>query len=152
MTTHSIYNTEDYQHILERIGALTPDTQPRWGKMSVGQMLSHCNAIQEVMNGAKGLKGTPFIARLFKGMIRNAVVNDKPFKQGLQTHPQYRQTSPKDFETEKSRLLSSLKTFVEMNEADAATLEHPLFGRMTREERGWSTYKHLDHHLQQFGV
>ncbi len=152
MTKPSLYSPEVYQQTLGRIDGLTKDSQPVWGKMNVGQMLAHCAEIQEVINGTKKLEGTPFIAKLFKGMIRSAVVGEKPFKHGLQTHPQYRQTSERDFQTEKERLASALKTFVEMDEAKAASLEHPLFGKMTREERGWSSYKHLDHHLQQFGV
>ncbi|MCB0711466.1 MAG: DinB family protein [Ignavibacteriae bacterium] len=152
MTKKSLYSPEVYQEMLGRIEQLTKERQPQWGKMSVGQMLAHCNETQEVVNGTKTLERTPFIAKLFKGMIRNAVLNDKPYKQGLQTHPQYKQTSERDFEVERGRLLESLKTFVEMDEAKAAQIVHPLFGTMTREERGWSMYKHLDHHLQQFGV
>ncbi|MGE3801428.1 MAG: DinB family protein [Candidatus Kapaibacterium sp.] len=152
MTKKSLYSPEVYQEVLSRIEQLTKEAQPQWGKMSVGQMLAHCSAAQEVTNGTKKLEGTPFIVKLFKGMIRNIVVNDKPYKQSLQTHPQYKQTSERDFEAERERLLESLKTFVEMDESKAAQMEHPILGRMTREERGWSMYKHLNHHLQQFGV
>ena len=31
-------------------------------------------------------------------------------------------------------------------------LQHKIMGRLTAEEVGWVTYKHLDHHLRQFGV
>ncbi|MEZ4782542.1 MAG: hypothetical protein R3F28_00565 [Candidatus Kapaibacterium sp.] len=127
MTKKSLYSPEVYQEMLGRIEQLTKERQPQWGKMSVGQMLAHCNETQEVVNGTKTLERTPFIAKLFKGMIRNAVLNDKPYKQGLQTHPQYKQTSERDFEVERGRLLESLKTFVEMDEAKAAQIVHPLW-------------------------
>jgi hypothetical protein len=29
--------------LIDRINKLTPDTQPRWGKMTSAQMLAHCN-------------------------------------------------------------------------------------------------------------
>ncbi len=77
---------------LERIDGLSPDTQPQWGVMSAGQMLSHCAEIQEVSNG-KALEGTPFIVRLLGGFIRKMVVNDKPYPRSTKTHPQYLQTT-----------------------------------------------------------
>jgi len=120
--------------------------------MSVGQMLAHCAEAQEVANGTKKLEGAPFVAKLFKGFIRKTVVNEKPYPKGTKTHPQYLQSTERDFQREKEYLLSALKMFVKMDEAKVARVEHLLFGRMTREERGWGMYKHLDHHLKQFGV
>jgi len=153
MPNKSLYNTEDYQEIVNRINSLTPETQPEWGSMSVAQMMAHCAEAQEVSNGSRELTGTPLLVRLFfKGMIRKAVMGEKPFKRHLQTHPQYKQTSEKDFANEKGRLLTSITDFVEMDEAKAADINHPIFGTTEREERGWGMYKHLDHHLSQFGV
>ena len=152
MERKSLYSPEAYQEVQDRINGLTKESQPRWGKMSVAQMLAHCAEVQDAFNGTKELEKPPLIARLFKGAIRKAVVGDKPYKQGLPTAPQYLQTEQRDFDQEKHHLLSSLEKFVGMSEAEAARLEHPLFGRMNREERGWSMYKHLDHHLTQFGA
>ena len=152
MEHRSVYDPDVHAEMEGRIGNLTPDSAPVWGTMSVGQMLSHCAEVQEVFNGEKTLQKTPLFAKLIKGVIRKGVLGDRPYSRGLQTHPQYRQTEPKEFEREKERLLEGLARFVEMDEARAARIEHPLFGRMTREERGWGIYKHLDHHLRQFGV
>lgn len=145
----SLYSPGTYQESLDRIEKLTADSQPQWGKMSVAQMLSHCAEIQEVTNG-KELKNIPFVARLFKGMIRKMVVGDKPFPKSSRTHPQYVETSDRDFEAEKRRLLGALEVFVNREEREMPP--HPLFGKMSTEEKGWAMYKHLDHHLSQFGV
>ena len=148
-TRHSLYNPEDYQAFLSRIDQLSADSRPQWGSMTAAQMLSHCAEILEVSNG-KELKNTPFIAKLFKGMIRKMVVGEKPYKKNTQTHPQYRQAEARDFETEKARLLTALDAFVEAENSPGRP--HPLFGTMTHDEKGWSAYKHLNHHLTQFGV
>ena len=116
--------------------------------MSAAQMLAHCAEIIEVANG-KPLENTPLMARLFKGMIRKMVVGDEPYPKNTRTHPQYKQTAERDFETEKTRILGALSQF---KEGEGVPREHPLFGAMRVEERGWSMYKHLDHHLTQFGV
>ncbi len=144
----SLYSHDVYQRCLARIGKLTSQTQPQWGSMSAAQMLAHCAEIQEVTNG-KALQNTPFMVKLFKGMIRNMVVNEKPYPKNTRTHPQYKQTVEQDFETEKGRLLGALAKFIE---EEGTPGRHPLFGAMSVEEKGWSMYKHLDHHLSQFGV
>jgi len=150
LVKRSLYATEVYQECLARIEKLTPDTVPQWGSMTAAQMLSHCAEIQEVSNG-KELKNTPFVAKLFKGMIRNMVVNDKPYPRNTKTHPQYQQLSERNFESEKRRLLGALEVFASPHGVPGGS-RHPLFGKMTAEEKGWSMYKHLDHHLSQFGV
>ena len=148
-TSRSLYNPEDYQAFLSRIDQLSADGVAQWGTMHVAQMLSHCAEIQEVSNG-KELTGTPFIARLFKGMIRKMVVGDKPYPKNSKTHPQYIQTEERDFETEKARLLTALAVFLEAENSPGRP--HPLFGTMTHDEKGWSSWKHINHHLAQFGV
>lgn len=144
----SLNSPEVFQACVERIHALQADTQPKWGKMSAAQMLAHCAEIAEVSEG-KPLHDTPFMVRLLRGMIRRMVVGDKPYPRNSRTHPQYVQTEQRDFAAEKQRLLDAMEAFRQKGPTSGS---HPLFGTMTAEERGWAAYKHLDHHLQQFGV
>ena len=58
-------------------------------------------------------------------------------------------TDPKDFEKEKQILLEMIMNFKEENIVDTP---HPFFGKLTKEQWSKGTWKHLDHHLQQFGV
>ena len=146
----SLHSSDVYHDCLDRIERLTPGSKPQWGRMSVAQMLAHCAEIQEVSNG-KPLENTPVIAKLFKAAIRKMVVGDKPFPKNTRTHPLYKQASDRDFVTEKQRLLNALERFVRDASGQQESL-HPLFGKMTPAESGWSMYKHLDHHLSQFGV
>jgi len=116
--------------------------------MNAAQMFSHCAEIQEVANG-KDLKGTSLFIRIFARMVRKLVLSDKPFSRNVGTHPQYIQASERNFELEKLRLLAAVDSF---GDAGPRPLKHPLFGHMSADECGWSCYKHLDHHLTQFGV
>ena len=141
-----------YEKCLGRIDRLRPDSPPVWGSMDAAQMLSHCAEVQEVSNGSKELRDTPLFVRLFKGVIRTMVLSDKPYPKSTRTHPQYIQRSEKDFEVEKQRLVASLEAFRKMDPAAAERGVHPLFGKLTLEEKGFLTYKHLDHHLTQLGV
>ena len=150
MTQKSLLDTASYEACVNRIERLNSDAQPEWGSMTAGQMLAHCAEIQEVNNG-KNLKNTPFIAKLFKGMIRKMVLDSSEYPKNSKTHPQYVQYGEKDFDQEKSRLLIAIKTFHEMDTTQLAQ-KHPFFGTMSPEEKGWAMYKHLDHHLNQFNV
>ena len=152
MTRKSLYSPETYQEVLNRIDQLSADTRPEWGKMNAAQMMAHCTAVQKVINGEEELKGTPFIAKLFKGMIRKVVVGDKPFSRGIRTHPQYLPASDSEFEAEKKELKLALERFIKMDQENRTLPDHPLFGTLSKDESGWSVYKHLDHHLTQFRV
>ena len=148
MEKRSLYHQQVFEETLKRIDSLTPETKPQWGKMDAAQMLAHCAETIDVANG-KPLVGTPFIVRLFKGYIKKMVVGPKPYPKNLKTHPQYLQTTPKDFEQEKQHIVNALN---KLKETEGEKIKHGMFGVLTPEDKGWAMYKHLDHHLQQFGV
>lgn len=144
----SLYEPDVIREVRERIESLTPDATARWGKMTVGQMLAHVTEAQDVMNGA-ALEDTPWLIRLFGPLIRRAVLSPKPYAHSIRTHPQYVITHEAEFTDEKQRLLESLERFA-ATEGD--TYVHDIFGPMDPAERGWASYKHVDHHLRQFGA
>ena len=143
----SILDLDDYKALEERIFKLTPDSKAKWGKMTVDQMLAHAAEVQEVKNG-KPLENTPLIARLLKRKIRKMVMSEAPYEKSVHTHPQYIVSDSQDFKEQKYRLLGAMKFMNERN----PQRKHPLFGTMTDEEKGWACYKHINHHLDQFGV
>ena len=148
MERKNLLDLEVYEATVERIQKLTHTSAAVWGKMDVAQMMAHCAETIDVANG-KPLKGTPWYVKLFSGYIKKMVLNDKPYPRDLKTHPQYLMTEPEDFDRQKQRLLNSLKAMIALGRVNS---EHSLFGTMTPEEKGWGMYKHLDHHLTQFGV
>jgi hypothetical protein len=148
MERRSLLDPETLRSIEERIETLKPDTQPLWGRMSPAQMLAHCAEVEEVWLGKK-LEGTPLLIRLVGPLLKGMLLSDRPYRKNSPTHPQYRINDPRDFDTEKARLLASVR---KLSEAGQEGFRHPIFGRMTAEEKGWATYRHLNHHLSQFGV
>ncbi|NND73321.1 MAG: DUF1569 domain-containing protein [Rhodothermales bacterium] len=153
MTEHleNFTDATQFESIIQRVSKIQPDSVAGWGTMSAAQMFAHCAEVQEVLNG-KMLRDTPFFVKLMGPLIKKMVLNSKPYPRRSRTHPQYLQTSEKDFGAEKDRLLESLAHFQEMSATEHAAKVHSLFGNMSMEEKGRAGYKHLDHHLQQFGV
>lgn len=147
----SFFEQESYVELQERIEQLDPSTQPVWGKMDVGQMMHHCQKPLELALGRNTIKKPGFLMRMMVPLFKPGLYNDKLWKKGLQTAPEYVVSDPKDFEAEKNALLSVAKDF--HAEKDRTSWpEHPMFGNLTHEQWGKMQYKHLDHHLRQFGV
>jgi hypothetical protein len=145
----SIFDKATYDEVIGRIDALKATTQPVWGKMNVGQMLAHCN---EPLQNQLGKKQSPrsgnFLIRFF---FKKLLYNDKPYGKGLPTAPSFVIKAVKDFEKEKTLLTSYVKEAHQKGVASEWP-EHPAFGKFTPEQNGQMVYKHVDHHLQQFGV
>jgi len=147
----SIFDEEAYAGVLDRLEKLTPDTQGRWGKMDVAQMLAHCQNPLEVALGRQALKRPNAVMRVLLKRFKASMYNDKPWKHGMATAPQYRIEPARDFKQEKSKLLELIKAF--HNKKNSTSWKpHPAFGAFTHEQWGQMQYKHLDHHLAQFGV
>lgn len=137
--------------IIERINKLRADSVPLWGKMNVSQMLAHCRRAIEVPLGEHRLKRN-ILMKLFGGLVKKTVLSDKPYKRGLPTDASFVIKDTPDFEPEKQRLIQAIRKFASTDPADLDRRRHPYFGRMTAREWDKSQGKHLDHHLQQFGV
>jgi hypothetical protein len=120
--------------------------------MSVDQMLAHCNVTYEFVYENKHPKPKGLKKWLIKTFAKNIVVSEKPYKKNSRTSPEFLMTDQKNFEAEKSRLIAYLKKTQELGEEHFDNKESHSFGPLTKTEWSNMFYKHLDHHLSQFGV
>ncbi|MDB5103799.1 MAG: hypothetical protein JWP91_1488 [Fibrobacteres bacterium] len=148
----SIWEESEVAAIESRMGKLTPAAKPQWGKMSVGQMLAHCNVSYEMVYEDKHPKPNPLLKVILKLLVKPAVVNEKPYKHNSATGPQFIVKETKDFEAEKGRLLAYVRKTRDLGEAHFHGKASHSFGPLTGKEWNNMFYKHLDHHLRQFGV
>ena len=152
MALPNIFTRSVTDGVIERINKLQADTQPKWGKMSVSQMLAHCCVTYEMMYEDKHPKPGAFARFLLKAFVKNTVVSETPYKHNSRTAPAFLITDPKVFETEKARLIAYLNKTEQMGIAQFDNKESHSFGPLTKLEWNNMLYKHLDHHLSQFGV
>lgn len=149
MEVKNLFDPAVRQEIIERINKLTPGTKQLWGKMNVSQMLAHIQMPIRIAYGIHQPKGS-FLLRLIGPLFKSKLWDEKPYKQGLPTDPTFVMTgSEKEFEKEKSAVLELLNNFTNENVIGE---HHPVFGKLTKENWSKATWKHLDHHLKQFGV
>lgn len=148
----NIFSLEVCNELINRIEKLTPETQAAWGKMSVDQMLAHCNVTYEMAFENKHPKAKGFLKFILKIFIKPMVINEKPYKKNGKTAPAFVISNHKNFELEKNRLISYIKQAQELGETYFDGKESNSFGVLNSKEWNNMFYKHLNHHLSQFGV
>ncbi|TNJ67755.1 DUF1569 domain-containing protein [Paenibacillus hemerocallicola] len=147
----NIYNPIHTREILSRIDKLSPDSQPQWGQMDVAQMLAHCSSFQDIALGNSfPIRG--WLGILIGTFVKPLFYNDKPLTRNMSTIPTTLIADEREFEKEREILKQSIIAFQNNGPERCTTHPHPFFGKLTSEQWGKGIYKHLDHHLKQFGV
>ena len=146
------FNQNDIAEFISRIEKLSSTSKPNWGKMDVGKMLAHCNVTYEKIYDDIHPKANVFKKLLLKIFVKNAVVNEKPYRKNGQTAPEFIIKNSRDFETEKKRLIEYIYKTQQLGENYFDGKESHSFGILTKQEWNNMLSKHLDHHLTQFGV
>lgn len=147
----SLLDPAEAAAMLRRIHALRPDSRALWGKMGVAQALAHCQASLRVASGEIKLR-RGLIGFLFGGLAKKKLNGNEPFKRGLPTCKPFLVRDARDFAIEKANLIALLQRFQNGGADGITRAPHPFFGKMSTAE--WETlqWKHLDHHLRQFGA
>ncbi|MBX7173757.1 MAG: DUF1569 domain-containing protein [Pyrinomonadaceae bacterium] len=153
MSFPNIFTKEISDGIINRINNLTPDSQRQWGKMDVAQMFAHCCVTYEsIYEPGKHPKPNFLMGLVLKWFVKGVVTGDKPLKKNSPTAPQFIMKSDKDFAAEKARLIAFIEKTQQLGENEFDGKESHSFGVLNKTEWSNMMYKHLDHHLQQFGA
>ena len=147
----NIFDSSDSESLLERIERLTAESKPEWGKMTVSQMMWHCQRPMEVATQKLKLKRGLF-GILFGRIAKKGFLKKRGFDKNLPTVPEFKPDLKPEFENEKRSLTEMVRQFGQAGPKVLATNKHPFFGEMSDDEWGQLLYLHTDHHLRQFGV
>lgn len=147
---HSLFEPTTAGEIISRIEKLQPDSTAQWGKMNVAQMLAHCCGPLQFYFEDKRAKRS-LMGLLFGKMVFRQLISERPWKRSLPTAKEFKITGSRIFEEEKHRLLVHVNRFSTEGYTITSFI-HPFFGKLSSQEYALFNYKHLDHHLQQFGV
>ena len=148
----SLFDAATRDRILARIESLRPDAPRGWGKMDVAQTMAHCALGLEAATGDAELP-TNFMAKLIGPLFKGWMVGPKPFSKNSPTHPKLvLNATPCDFDRERERLVAIVRRFHDLGPDAAARYRHAFAQKLTGDEWGRLQFKHLDHHLRQFGA
>lgn len=148
-----LFSEKGLTESVTRIEKLTPDTKPQWGKMSVEEMLAHCNVAYEMAFGKGDYKKPGGFAKLMlKLFVKKAVVGTKPYPKNGRTSPDFIIKDERRFDVEKNRLISYMYKVNKLGTDHFNNKESHSFGKLSTDEWNNLFSKHLDHHLTQFNV
>jgi len=148
----NLFEATTAKEVKERIGRLGPNSQRLWGKMTAAQAMAHC---AKTMEWAVGDSYEPrmFIGRIVGPLIRSQVLRDEnPKGRNAPTARSLVVTDERDLRRECTRLSALVDRFFEGGPRGCTKHPHTFFGKLTPEEWARLMYKHLDHHLRQFGA
>ena len=141
----TLLQPSDHEAIMQRLNALDGSEVRQWGTMTESQMLEHCRRQIEMAIGRIPTK--PLYPRPIQWLTKITFGYYIPWPKNLITAPEMVATSQNRFDVELEKLLGVISEFIEVEELHP----HPIFGDLTKEDWGLIIYKHLDHHLNQFG-
>lgn len=148
----NLFDAERAAEIKGRLAHLRPDSERRWGTMSATQMVAHCVIGSQMATGEHNPPRV-FIGRVLGRLIKPlALRDDAPMKKNSPTVPSLVVKGDPDFEQERARLQEIIDRFATSGPRGCTTHPHPFFGLLTPDEWAVLMYKHLDHHLRQFGA
>jgi len=148
----NLWQRETVEELKDRLGRLGPDSVRLWGKMTPAQAMAHCAMGMEL---ALGDRKPP---RMFLGRVIGSVIKpmafkeSEPMRRNSPTIPGFAVTDNRDFERERGNLCALIDRFASAGPAACTSHPHSFFGKLTPDEWSMWMYKHIDHHLQQFGA
>lgn len=147
----TIFDKSTYEELLERVGKLTPNSKLQWGKMSSGQMMEHSARALEMATGKNPMQQA-FLGKAIGWIFKSGFLGEEPFPKNSPTGPTLIIKDEPDFEPTKAKLKDLVTEFHVLGESGTDGNIHGFFGRLSGKEWGETQYKHLDHHLRQFGL
>jgi len=148
----NLFEATTVKEVKERIGRIDPNSQRQWGKMTAAQAMAHCS---KTMEWAVGDSHEPrmFIGRIIGPLVKSTVLGgEKPMGRNSPTAKSLVVGDERDLGKECSRLSALVERFFGNGPRGCTKHPHAFFGQLTPEEWARLMYKHLDHHLRQFGV
>jgi hypothetical protein len=148
----NLFDATLVDEVKTRLDRLQPDSKAQWGKMNAAQAVAHCTAGLELALGDR-LPPRILLGRILGPLVKpKAFREDEPMRRNSPTVQGLVVNDERDLPAERERLSKMIDRFA-AGGPDACTMHpHSFFGRLTPEEWSMWMYKHLDHHLQQFGV
>jgi hypothetical protein len=146
---HTIWNAADRQDLLDRFDRLSPEVRPRWGSLDAPRMVTHVTDAVRASLGELAL--APKVSPLKYWPINVLVMFYLPWPKSAPTAPELLTRTPENWRGELDTLRGCVDRFVARGSGGSWT-PHVAFGPLSGEQWGRLTYRHMHHHLTQFGV
>jgi hypothetical protein len=148
----NLFDAARVDELKERVARLSPQSPRQWGTMNAAQAAAHCAMAFELASGERK-PPRALIGRLIGRLIKPlALGDDKPMRRNSPTVKGLVIVDECELTKERERLCAAIDRFAAAGPSGCTTHPHSFFGRLTPDEWAVLMYKHVDHHLRQFGV
>jgi hypothetical protein len=149
----NLFEDATAQEVKKRIRQLRPDSERQWGTMGVAQTVTHCAVGLEIVTGERVPSKIALPFRILGKIIKPmALGNDAPMRRNSPTSKEFLVEGGRDLRAEQERLCVLIDRFGAGGPEGCTRHPHSFFGKLTPGEWSELMYKHLDHHLRQFGA
>jgi hypothetical protein len=145
----SLWDPASRNELIERLGRMSPDKAPLWGKMNASQMLAHIGSSIRMARGEIPVASKKLPIRFTP--IKQLIIYWLPFPKGAPTAPELMSRVVTDWNENMSDVRTQIASF-ETCDRNGTWPEHPAFGSLSASAWGVLGYRHIDHHFRQFGV
>lgn len=147
----NLLNEATVQQLIARIEKLSPQSKSVWGEMNPTEMLAHCNScnkqILEEGRSDQKTNSKQYFLRILALYLAPKFTKGRISEERHITKGKF---SDAHFESQKELFKAIISKFPQNTRE--LTLTHPAFGNISTSQWGIAAFKHMDHHLRQFGV
>ena len=147
----TVFDPSTRDELLRRLDAVHSNSARQWGKMTPAQMLEHLARTLEMPTGRYPQKQI-LAGKLLGWVFRKQFLGEKPFAKNSPTGPDFVVRDEPALEAGREKVKSLIREVATVGEKGCDGRVHAFFGALTGAEWGVVTYKHVDHHLRQFGA
>jgi hypothetical protein len=144
----SLWKARDRENIERRLNVLAADAERQWGTLTPQAAVAH---LADSMRMALGqIQDAPLRTALRYPPLKWLALYVLPMPKGVRGPDAYFTTPPTTLDEDRGELIRLIEE-CRRRPADASWGENPFFGPLTKAQWGALAYKHIDHHLRQFG-
>ena len=145
----SLWQSDARKEIENRVRSLSPEAQPRFGRLNAPRMLNHiADQIRMALGDVPCRRGKGMISVWPMNVLMIHVI---PWPHGAKGPFEAFTTKPAAWDSDRQTLVVLIDRFCE-KKSEQQWPEHPLFGKLSGHDWAALSYKHCCHHLRQFGV
>jgi len=146
----TIWEAPRQQEIRDRLARLRPDARGAWGKLSAPAMVCH---LADSLKMALGdLPVAPKHLPIRYPPLKQLIIYVAPFPKGAPTAPELLTRPPATWQADVAELQALVDRLIARGREPSPWPDHPAFGKLSHRAWGVLTYRHMDHHLRQFGA
>jgi hypothetical protein len=148
----TLFNKEVNDGIITRIEKVNPSLKAKWGKMNAAKMLAHLRLSFEANFGEIVLNRDLVLSTVLRPLAKRILLGNRPFWKNMPTDKKLIPKDPVDFFEEQQKVIEMIKKYITVGPDIISKNPHNILGKITPEQSAFISYKHVDHHLRQFGI